>query len=631
MLFIEMMISIHALLFFSAKLLGRKWLEHAPTVKLQLARILLVSVFLSPLLVQGIEKPVQSQVLQFVSLDTIQEYANKPILKASKMESETEVATFSAMNGMSYWLFFACLFCILMVFRGYGLIQDLRKLKAFVKAGVPYKSCGKLVIKVSHQCHIPFSVSLFNKAYILLPVSLLSSKEHIKIAIAHEGQHHRNGDCVWAYFIEAIRVVFFGNPGVALWHKKINELQELACDEALMTQHKISAYEYGLCLFKVVKTVSQHSESPTQRYACTIGMDSGNHNQDSTFIIRRISMLAQYPFNTSKRSLLGIGLAVSLPICSAYAVSGTISSAQSKAIDISKINPVIQKIATDEIAKAVKQYHAKSGVIVVAEPSSGKIVAFAEKVDGQVSWKTRVFSPGSTIKPFVAATAIDAGLINASKTYDCSSPYVIDGQKFVNADPKVQSLTLMDAITKSENTCLIKVAEEIGSDAMRKKLSEFGFDMKSWWKPNHSQNVQLANAAIGVSIPVTLDSLTKAYMTLANKGHSRTAQVVSKSTADSVTKILQNVVKEGTGKQALIPGIPVAGKTGTLVEQNKGTHLALFGGYLPADAPRYVILVILEEGHKTVNGKTVTQGGEIAAPVFQKMGVQLNAFKTLEG
>lgn len=82
-----------------------------------------------------------------------------------------------------------------------------------------------------------------------------------------------------------------------------------------------------------------------------------------------------------------------------------------------------------EINAAVKQYHAKSGVIAIADPKTGTIIAFAESSNNKnKSWVSRVFSPGSTIKPFIAAAALDAGISSATKSYDCHSPYYVEGK-----------------------------------------------------------------------------------------------------------------------------------------------------------------------------------------------------------
>ncbi|HDV6693087.1 TPA: cell division protein FtsI, partial [Legionella pneumophila] len=91
-----------------------------------------------------------------------------------------------------------------------------------------------------------------------------------------------------------------------------------------------------------------------------------------------------------------------------------------------------------------------------------------------------------------------------------------------------------------------------------------------------------------------------------------------------INHILENVVTNGTGKLAAIPGVSVAGKTGTVAENinfAKAEHLALFAGFLPVNEPRYAIVVVIEDGHLSKNGKTLTSGGELAAPVFRKVAI----------
>jgi cell division protein FtsI/penicillin-binding protein 2 len=159
---------------------------------------------------------------------------------------------------------------------------------------------------------------------------------------------------------------------------------------------------------------------------------------------------------------------------------------------------------------------------------------------------------------------------------------------------------------------------------IRKKLAEFGFDMNTWWQANQSDELQLAMASLGENIPVTVDSLTKSYAILANKGRpfkEGETPIISATTTTSINNILENVVMNGTGKLAAIPGVSIAGKTGTVAEPIKAEHLALFAGYLPLDAPRYAMVVVIEDGHLSKQGKTLTSGGELAAPVFRKVAM----------
>lgn len=587
----------------------------------------------SPLIVHCINPDPTPVRHNYISIDALQEYASLPILKAGSSESPDTSETVSIINATTYSHVLYLAFFLLILFRTYRVALDLSKLRTMLDEAVPYRTSGKLIIKVSHRCHIPFSVYLFNKAYILLPVSLLSSSKNIKIAIAHEGQHHRNRDCLWAYFMEALRIVFWANPGINKWRNVLSELQELSCDEVLVGHQKISAHDYGHCLFQVVQAVSQCSLSSNREFACTVGMALNTENSESTFIIRRISMLSTYPPKLSRPLLLGIaltGLSILAPICASYAAAGSLTSSQGKEVDTSHLDPRIQQVATKEIATAVQQYHAKSGVIAVVDPISGNIIAFAEagKNKEQNSWKSRVFSPGSTIKPFIAAAAIDVGKSSESKLYDCPSPYHIDGRTFTNYNAQTNSVSLTDALSKSVNTCLIKVAQDTGPTVIRKKLGEFGFDMNSWWEANQSDNLQLAKASLGEDVPVTVETLAKSFAILANKGHvygQNASSAISETTARSVTRMLEKSVQNGTGIQAAIPGISVAGKTGTVsenVDVAKGKHLSLFAGYVPANKPQYVMLVVIEDGYLNKNGETLTSGGELAAPVFHDVAIK---------
>src|SRR5262249_11253824 len=150
---------------------------------------------------------------------------------------------------------------------------------------------------------------------------------------------------------------------------------------------------------------------------------------------------------------------------------------------------------------------------------------------------------------------------------------------------------------------MIKVAQETGLPVIRKKLTEFGFDMNTWWQANQSDDLQLAMVSLGENIPVTIDSLAKSYAILANFGRpfkQGEPPIISATTTNSINHILENVVANGTGKLAAIPGVSVAGKTGTVAENinsAQGEHLALFAGFLPVNEPRYAMVVIIEDGH----------------------------------
>lgn len=625
----EIMICMNILLLVSTLFIKKIVFRQKPSIQLYLARLLFMSCILSPIAIHFINLPQYSILGDNVTSSVI----NQSSINAFKnkiSENIDELTISKSLNPQIDFEYVYLVLCILyfsgFIYRIMKFNEDIHKTKTIITLAEPYKASGNIAIKVTDDCVVPFSIRLMNTAYIILPISILRSSNNTKLAIAHEGQHHRQGDCLFAYLIEFTRIIFWFNPCITYWRDQFEELQELACDEALISKNNVSAHDYGTCLFDVSKTVSTSVHHYQGNLVCTAKMIPANKIQTS-LITRRICMLSEYQNERLSKTLLGSILALSAvvvigPLCTAYAAKGVIpQNANSNAINMSSIEPSIQTIAAKEISRAVTQSHAKSGAIVIADAHTGKIVAFAEAgtTKEKNSWRSRVFTPASTIKPFIVAAAIDAGVTSPSKTYDCHSPYQIDGKEFINNEPNVGNLSLSDAVTISNNVCMIKVAQETGAVKTRETLSRFGFDTRSGWDKNDSDALNLANITIGSSTPVTLQTLTNAYTILANKGHlsdSNSETAVSEETANTVTQLLENVVTNGTGKRAAMTQASVAGKTGTLSNDTHTSTLALFAGYVPATSPRYVSIVVIENAK--VNGSMLNaNGGNVAAPVFR--------------
>lgn len=346
-------------------------------------------------------------------------------------------------------------------------------------------------------------------------------------------------------------------------------------------------------------------------------------------------MLSKYqsppPTRMLFRTLLGCSFVIA-PLCTAYAAHGTFANVNPEELDASSLDPRMQKIAEQEIEIAVNRYKARSGAVVLADPKSGRILAFAESRsdDKAESWKSRVFVPASTIKPFVVAAAIEAGVATEFKKYDCRAPYYVEGTKFTNHDKTFADMTVTDAVAKSGNVCMIKIAQDTGSVQMRKTLSRFGFDTDSQWRSDSSDALQLATiVALGEGVPVTFGTMVKAYSILANMGHLPNHEsAVSEATAASAQRTLIAAVEQGIAKKAAIPGVSVAGKTGTLVngtnvrtegDIESSRHLGLFAGYAPANDPKFVSFVVIEDGHRPDENQEKAGGGVLAAPVFREV------------
>lgn len=612
-------ICAHILLAVSSLFVGLPWLLHKPTLKLKCARLLFLSCILSPLFVQFYGKSESKAVYYSTDEMPFQSSTGAMKEKFAKVSNTPIVLTKGEERNYVDLLFmFFFLALILKIFR---LFKDLRKIRSLLQSSYHFKRCRHVYIKISDACMIPFSTRIFNKAYIVLPTSMMSSPTEMHLAIAHEGQHHRQGDCVWTYFMESMQILFWGNVFLMRWKSLFHEVQELSCDEVLVGHPKVSPQDYGRCLFTVAQTASAYCESEHRNFACTVGMVWNSGFKHKSFLSRRILMLSRYPLHASRRSVFSLLLASSallVPLCAAYATEASLPPLKLQG----NYDAKLQRIADEEISSAVKRYRARSGAIAIADARSGKILAFAEShSEESESWATRQFPMASTVKPFLAAAAIEAGVSSDRQVYDCESPFYVDGVRFRNSENEsFPRTTLRESLEKSVNVCFVKVGLQLGLSRFRESLAKFGMSIAN--DGQKTESLQVAYASLGSSVYANLEGLTKSFAVLANKGQLHAPQsgrAVSEGTAESVTSMMEDVVRKGTARKASLPGIRVAGKTGTLV--NESTSLALFGGYFPAEAPRYVSVIVIEDGYP-VGKDEKGSGGTLAAPVFRKVFIR---------
>lgn len=331
----------------------------------------------------------------------------------------------------------------------------------------------------------------------------------------------------------------------------------------------------------------------------------------------------------------------------------------------------IQYIAEFHLEAQVKKYNAKGGMVVVMAPDTGEIYAMAAVPRYNPNnyaafparlWKNPIisssFEPGSTFKPIVAAAAIEGGLARPDDLFFCENgSYYVGGTRIGEAsNHKFGWLSLSDIIVKSSNIGAVKVAEKLGPERLYKQVRKFGFGEKAGiGLPGenagklrgltHWSKRSLASISFGHEIGATPIQMVAAFAVIANGGNlvrpsivkavmkngrivqSRESQpvrrVISAYTSRQVVEMLKNVVKKGTASQAAVAGFEVAGKTGTAQKidpktraYSKTAYLSSFIGFVPADAPKLVILVMIDEP------ESVYWGGKVAAPVFRKIAKQ---------
>ena len=321
------------------------------------------------------------------------------------------------------------------------------------------------------------------------------------------------------------------------------------------------------------------------------------------------------------------------------------------------IDRKVQYLAYRELKRAALEHKAKAASIVVLDVTSGEVLALANwpsynpnNRDTFDAKRTRnravvdLFEPGSTLKPFTAAAAIDAGLLGPATMIDIESGRLRIGNRTIHdAHVDKHILTVSQVIQKSSNVGSAKIALSMEPQEMWQVLTTAGFGAvpKSGfpgeasgrlrdfdnWKP-----IEQATMSYGHGISVSLLQLARAYTVFATDGVlapltfvRREApvpgqRVISERTARLVRTMLESVTHPGgTAVQARVTGYRVAGKTGTVHKLVDGQYspdryIASFVGFAPASSPRLVVAVMIDEP----SGEHY-YGGEVAAPVFREV------------
>ena len=376
-----------------------------------------------------------------------------------------------------------------------------------------------------------------------------------------------------------------------------------------------------------------------------------------------------------RQAITGLRDALGTPIMR----EGSVPQFELRGADIElTIDRQIQFAAEEALAAAVGEHRAKSGVALVMEPDTGDVLALAsfprfnpnnlrrttvsERTNRAVN---AVFEPGSTLKMVTVAGALEEGLIQSDTVLDCEDgSWTVGGNEIHDARHRFGNLTITEVIQKSSNICAAKIGFRLGRKRLHRWLKDFGFgqptgielpgELKGLIRaPRRWSDIGLANIAFGQGVSVTPVQVLQAAATLANggvrvpprlvrsfvaPGGRRTSvdrpdskRVVAKATAEAVTRMMTTVTEPGgTAPAAAIPGFKVAGKSGTAQKVDPVTrayshelYVASFVGFVPADAPRLVALVLIDEPKGSI------YGGAVAAPAWQKIALAALAAKGL--
>ena len=331
------------------------------------------------------------------------------------------------------------------------------------------------------------------------------------------------------------------------------------------------------------------------------------------------------------------------------------------------IDSTVQYIAENALAESVKEYSAKSGIAIVMEPQTGAVLAMAQipffnpnaYTDfNEKLWRNRAitdpFEPGSTMKIFSAAAAIESGNVKAHDIFFCENGTYKIGHNVVHDIKKFGWLSLQQIIKYSSNIGAVKISEKLGPKILYDMFRKFGFGDKtgidspgetagslSYYK--NWTTVDTSSIAFGYGISVSAIQLIAAVSAIANDGilmkpyfvqaitdesgkplkqfHPHPVRrVITEQTAHTIKAIMKTVITSGgTGTRAALENYTVCGKTGTTRKLDEsGTysdsrHIATFVGFTPADRPQLAILVVIDEPQGQY------YGGTVSAPVFRKI------------
>ena len=316
----------------------------------------------------------------------------------------------------------------------------------------------------------------------------------------------------------------------------------------------------------------------------------------------------------------------------------------------------IQYLAYRELKAVMKEHKARSASAVVLDIKNGEVIAMVNQPSFNPNKRqqlrsssmrnravTDVFEPGSTMKPFIVASALESGRYQPETPVSTSPGWLRVG---VNTVRDVHDYGLLDVsgvIRKSSNVGISKIALSLPADEIWTLLTELGFGAQTFSGfPGEASGllsyhgdwnaIETATLAYGYGVSVTPLQLAQAYAVLATGGIKRSVVFLRDSDVTEERRIMPAVIARqvrnmleqaagpnGTAPLAQVPGYRVAGKTGTVKKSSVGgyssnKYLAVFAGMAPASDPRFVMVVMVDE---PANGKYY--GGQVAAPVFSKV------------
>lgn len=342
----------------------------------------------------------------------------------------------------------------------------------------------------------------------------------------------------------------------------------------------------------------------------------------------------------------------------------------------------LQNIVENEIDAAVREFSPQKATIILMRPQTGEILAMANRPHYDLNLRSEakpeqmknraiidMMEPGSTFKIVTAAAALNERKVRPETTLFCENGLWNFGGRPLHDHKGYGELSVQDILIKSSNIGAAKLALTIGEQKFYEYIRRFGFGERSGVElpgeipgvirpPQSWSKISITRIPMGHEVGVTPLQMTVAMATIANGGKLITPrvvkaittedgktvttftptvlrQVISPETAKQVGNALRGVVSDrGTAAAAAVPGFTISGKTGTAQKVDPkggyehGKYVVSFSGYLPADKPEFVGLVVLDDA-KTSNPE-LNYGGLVAGPIFARVAEKAARYLDLQ-
>ncbi len=321
----------------------------------------------------------------------------------------------------------------------------------------------------------------------------------------------------------------------------------------------------------------------------------------------------------------------------------------------------VQGALEDELRRGMLATNALGAAGIVLDVDTGEVMALASLPEfdpntagaaGAVNVFNRatngVYELGSTFKPLTVAAAIDAGVVRDLGRQWNAMPVPVGSRTIKDSHPMGASINVPQALVHSSNTVTARVADELGAERMRRAMIDLGMDRrpsielpakgKPLWPQGNWSRVTNMTVGFGHGLAVTPLHLASAYAAMVNGGIWRPAtlmkldardvpngrRVFKESTSSRMRQLLRMISLYGTGKSADAPGYRVGGKTGSAEKAgvggyNKTALVSSFAAAFPMDAPRYVVVVVVDEPKGTMASSFQRTAAFTSAPIVGKL------------